>query len=567
MGAPVNSAAAGQRRLFAASFITLIAAGIGFSIRNGILGDWGAQFGFTQGELGAITGGGLTGFGLTIIFFSFFADRVGYGPLMAIAFSLHTLSAVVTLAATPVFHALGKGAAYQCLYWGAFMFALGNGTCEAVINPLTATLYPKEKTHWLNILHAGWPGGLILGALLGLLFNVGHVSWQVQMCVFLVPTLAYGFMMFRQPFPHSEARVHGVKIGRMLEEIGLLGAVVVLLLVGLWLSSDALPAIGLPGWTGWVGALVLLIAFGAGTKFTTGHWVLAFLLVLHACVGYVELGTDSWIQNITGTILADPKKGQMLFIWTSGLMFALRFFAGPIVHKISPLGLLFGAASVAAIGLFLLGTATTGVACVIAATIYGVGKTYYWPTMLGVASERFPRGGALVLGCLGAVGTLSAGLLGGPGIGYKQDYFASNHLKDQSAPAYARYQSADKKSFLFFPEIAGLDQSKVATLNDGGQQIQSDIAVLQKSGRSLSDDKNLERLSTWWNSAKANADADKAPVNAANLYGGKTALKWTALVPVFMALGYLLLILYFKARGGYKQVHIEGVGKDAKEVA
>jgi hypothetical protein len=217
--------------------------------------------------------------------------------------------------------------------------------------------------------------------------------------------------------------------------------------------------------------------------------------------------------------------------------------------------------------LFLLGTATTGVACVIAATIYGVGKTYYWPTMLGVASERFPRGGALVLGCLGAVGTLSAGLLGGPGIGYKQDYFASNHLKDQSAPAYARYQSADKKSFLFFPEIAGLDQSKVATLNDGGQQIQSDIAVLQKSGRSLSDDKNLERLSTWWNSAKANADADKAPVNAANLYGGKTALKWTALVPVFMALGYLLLILYFKARGGYKQVHIEGVGKDAKEVA
>ncbi|MBI2929851.1 MAG: MFS transporter [Verrucomicrobia bacterium] len=566
MDAPAQSAAAGQRRLFLASFLTLIAAGIGFSIRNGILGDWGAQFGFTQGELGAITGGGLTGFGLTIIFFSFFADRVGYGPLMAIAFTFHTLSAVVTLAATPVFHALGKGAAYQCLYWGAFMFALGNGTCEAVINPLTATLYPKAKTHWLNILHAGWPGGLILGALLGLLFNVGHVGWQVQMCVFLVPTFAYGLMMFRQPFPHSEARVHGVKIGRMLEEIGLLGAFVVILLVGLWLSSDVFPALGLPGWTGWLGALALLVVFGVGTKFTMGHWVLAFLLVLHACVGYVELGTDSWIQNITGTILADPKKGQMLFIWTSGLMFALRFFAGPIVHKISPLGLLFGAAAVATVGLYLLGTATTGVACVIAATIYGLGKTYYWPTMLGVASERFPRGGALVLGCVGAVGTLSAGLLGGPGIGYKQDHFASNQLKEQSAPAYARYQSDDKKSFLFFPEIAGLDQSKVATLNDGGAQIQKDIAVLEKSGRQVSDDKNLARLTAWWNSAKANADQDKGPVNAANLHGGRMALKWTALVPAFMALGYLLLILHFRARGGYKQVHIEGVGKEAQEV-
>jgi hypothetical protein len=91
--------------------------------------------------------------------------------------------------------------------------------------------------------------------------------------------------------------------------------------------------------------------------------------------------------------------------------------------------------------------------------------------------------------------------------------------------------------------------------------------VLERSGRQLSDDKNLQRLASWWNSAKADADRDKEPVNAANLYGGMTALKWTALVPAFMALGYLLLILYFKSCGGYKQVHIEGVGKEAKEVA
>ena len=164
------------KRLLWAGFMAIFAAGVGFSIRGGILGDWGAQFGFTQGELGSITGGGLTGFGITIIFFSFFADRVGYGPLMAIAFILHFLSAVVTLAATPVFHAFGKDAAYQCLYWGMFLFALGNGTCESVVNPLTATLFPKAKTHWLNILHAGWPGGLIVGALMGLAFKaVGNI--------------------------------------------------------------------------------------------------------------------------------------------------------------------------------------------------------------------------------------------------------------------------------------------------------------------------------------------------------------------------------------------------------
>src|SRR5437868_4288414 len=119
-----------DRRLFLASFLTLIAAGIGFSVRGAILGDWSKDFGFTQGELGAITGGGLVGFGITIIVLSFVADRIGYGPLMALAFLLHISSAVVTLAATPIFHSMGKDACYQCLYWGAFLFSLGNGTCE-----------------------------------------------------------------------------------------------------------------------------------------------------------------------------------------------------------------------------------------------------------------------------------------------------------------------------------------------------------------------------------------------------------------------------------------------------
>jgi MFS family permease len=131
--------------LFLASFITLIAAGVGFSIRSGILDDWGRQFGFTQPELGAITGSGLWGFGLAIVFFSLLADRVGYGRLMAVAFVLHVLSAVLTLAASFVFQHHGKEATYWLLYAGMSLFALANGTCEAVINPLTATLYPKRR--------------------------------------------------------------------------------------------------------------------------------------------------------------------------------------------------------------------------------------------------------------------------------------------------------------------------------------------------------------------------------------------------------------------------------------
>jgi hypothetical protein len=152
--------------------------------------------------------------------------------------------------------------------------------------------------------------------------------------------------------------------------------------------------------------------------------------------------------------------------------------------------------------------------------------------MLGVVSEQFPKGGAITIGAIGGVGMLSAGLLGGPGIGYKQDYFASRELQ-KSPEIYASNKSSTENGFLFFPRIQGLDGSKVATI----QGITAD-----------------ERT------------PEQAKVYDAHLYGGRTALRYTAAVPATMAVCYLLLILIFKARGGYKQVHIEGTGEQAREV-
>src|SRR6476659_7821869 len=156
--------------LLSAGFMAILAAGVGFAIRGGILGVWGAQFGFTKSELGGITGGGLWGFGLVILGVSPFVDRIGYKPLLLIAFVLHALSAVITLAATPVFNSMGKDACYNCLNIGMVLFAVANGVCESVVNPLVATVYSKKKTHYLNILHAGWPGGLILGNVFAYVF-------------------------------------------------------------------------------------------------------------------------------------------------------------------------------------------------------------------------------------------------------------------------------------------------------------------------------------------------------------------------------------------------------------
>ena len=491
-----------RNAIFFASFLTLIAAGMGFGVRGGILDAWSQQFGFTKFELGATTGAGLAGFGMVILAASMITDRIGYKTIMLLAFVCHLISAGIIVAATPVYNSYladagdaasaatleaAKNAVFNCLYAGMFVFSIGNGLAEAAINPLVATLYPRRKTHYLNILHAGWPAGLVIGALVAKF--LGGVRWEVPMLSFLVPAFIYGGISILNRFPISEARAAGVSFGRQLAEF-------------------ASP-------------------------------LLLFLLLLHACVGYVELGTDSWISNITNLILEG--QGLYLFIWASSIMFVLRFFAGPIVERINPLGLLFCSACLGAIGLYLIGS-TAGVMVWVAVTIYGLGKTFLWPTMLGVVGERFPRGGAVTMGAMGGIGMLSAGLLGGPAIGYQQDHYASENLRESSPQTYQRYQADKPNNFLAF-ETQGLDGQKVAVIK--GETAPG------------------KALAPWWQQAETHVATDKPAVVAAVLYGGRMALKWTALVPALLAVGYLLLVLYFRTRGGYKAEHLTALDATA----
>lgn len=500
-----DAIAPNAQRLLWAGFMAIMASGIGFSIRGGILGQWANQYGFTMTELGQITGGGLTGFGIIILLSSFIADKVGYGKLMISAFVIHALSAVLTLAAGAAFASGGKDAAYQCLYWGMFLFAIANGICEAVVNPLVATLFPHNKTHYLNILHAGWPGGLIVGGIVSYFMNPDNqtpVAWQIQISLFLVPVVLYGVMLLGQAFPKSEASAAGVSYLTMFLQLF---------------------------------APLMLV-----------------LLLIHAMVGYVELGTDSWISKITGAIMESKQSGLLLFVYTSGLMFALRFFAGPIVEKTSPLGLLLASAVLGFLGLQLLGNSTTVVMCIVAATIYACGKTFLWPTMLAVVSERFPRGGAITIGAVGGIGMLSAGLLGGPGIGFKQDYFASNQLKTAKPETYDRYKAESENSFLGF-SVVGLDGAKKGVLEDNAKELNRVNELLAKEGKT---DENQAKLTKWWEEASKTAVEDKPQVTAAELEGGKAALRLTSYVPAAMAALYLVLILAFQAMGGYKAIHV-----------
>jgi MFS family permease len=519
MSASTEGIAPNASRLLWAGFMAILAAGVGFAIRGGIFDNWAEAYGFTGAQLGAIGGAGFSGFCFGIIFGGLIVDKIGYGKLVALALIGHVLSAVVTfMASTPE-------NAYNFLFWGMFIFAYANGTLEAVANPLVATLYPKNRTHYLNILHASWPAGMVIGAIVGwYLDDQMKLSWKTQLSLYLVPTVLYGIMFMGQKFPKSEAAEKGASFAEMFKSVGILGAAVACYLLSKFFA-DIFKGTGNGELIGMIIGGLLLLGAAVVSKFSIGSILLFVLFITHALVGAVELGTDGWIQNITGNLFTS-EQGKALFIWTSAIMFFLRFCAHFIETKLklSPIGLLFVCAVLAYIGLNLASGMTTFTMAMVALGIYAVGKTFFWPTMLAVIGDRFPRSGAVAMSIMGGIGMLSAGLIGGPGLGYCKDRFAGEELAKADQALYAEYKAAEPSKFLNIESTAayGLDGTKLAEAKKADPKTEAQQKVVT---------------------------ADQA--------GDRATLKADAWIPATMALIYLLLFFYFKAIGGYRPLTLE----------
>jgi hypothetical protein len=302
----------------------------------------------------------------------------------------------------------------------------------------------------------------------------------------------------------------------MLKDVGILGAAVASYLIAIFLGN----VIGNPN-IGYIVGGLIMVAVGVLTRFSIGSIILFILFVTHALVGAVELGTDGWIEAITGNLFT-ADQGKILFIWTSLIMFALRFCTEFIEKKlgISPIGLLLLSSALAFVGLQLASGMTSFGLALVALGIYALGKTFFWPTMLAVVGDRFPRSGAVAMSIMGGIGMLSAGLIGGPGLGYAKDRFTAENLPAHIVEA----NKAEKPStFLFLKPVTAVDGAKLEAAKKAGDQ------------------GTIEQKKIVW----------------ANQQGDRATLKADSYIPLTMAGIYLLLLLYFKSIGGYRAVKIE----------
>jgi fucose permease len=335
-----------RNKLFVASCLALLVTSLSFGIRAGLLDTWKHLFKLSQEEAGIITSTAFWGFPLAIIIGGMVVDIIGMKRLLVAAAIFHLSGIALTIMAT----------GFWSLFISTLLIGLGNGTVEAACNPLVASLYPENKTTKLNHFHLWFPGGIVIGTLIVRFFGVNIPdtfyldNWKLLVAVMLIPTIIYGYLFSKLEFPVTERVSSGVSTSEMYKA----------LMTPLFF-------------------LMIILMFGTAiTELFTGQWI------------------DVLLKNVSDNAL-------LLLTIETGVMVLGRAFAGPVVHKLSPTGVLLFSAIFAALGLYLLGH-TSGNMLFVGALVFGIGVCYFWPTMLGFVSENLPKTGAVGMNLMGGAG-------------------------------------------------------------------------------------------------------------------------------------------------------------------
>jgi MFS family permease len=355
-----------KRALFLVSSISLVTTSMSFAIRGDVANALSAAFHISNEQLGLVFSPAFWAFAIAIVTSGSIVDWVGMKRLHVLSAVGYIVAVVMVIVAPrpsgPVL-SLFDNAGTIVLYVAFFIMGLSQGLVEGVINPLTVTVYPEEKTRRLIMLHAWWPGGQIIGGLAAVLMaKVLHASWQVELSLIMIPAAIYLVLALGQDYPPTERVQSNVTTGEMWREA--------------------------------LRPLFLLFC------------------VCNGLAAASELGPDQWFPKVMGDLIPQLQ-GVLFLVYTAGLMFLIRSFGSNISQR-NPIGTTIVCAVLTCTGLYWLGSLRPGdspLLAFVAATVFGIGKTFFSPTMLGLASEQLPRGGALLMSVMGGCGMLATAVV------------------------------------------------------------------------------------------------------------------------------------------------------------
>lgn len=493
-----------RQRLFLGSCFSLISTSVCFAVIGAIMGSLKSEFILSNEQVGYIGGAATWGFTVSIFVLGPLCDVLGMKNLMRFAMLCHAAGTLIMIFATGQY-------AYWMLFVGALILSLGNGTVEAVCNPLIATIYPDQKTKKLNQFHVWFPGGILIGGVICYLLNkganIGIDDWRIKVALILIPTIIYAFLFIGQKFPATERVQSGISFQSMVK-----------------------------------GALL--------------RPLFLILLICMCVTASLELGPGRWVPAV---LEAGMIPGILVLAYINGLMAVLRFFAGPVVHKLSPTGILVSSAILAGIGLYWFSFAeSTGMAFA-SATVFAVGVCYFWPTMLGVVSERVPRSGAFGLALMGGIGMLMVGVVTTPQMGKLADKYLHEKLQSDHAQQTITVLQKVVDTFPAAAESAPdtIKKEIMGAVNDAAAVITT--AKNSADGITLPEGDTAKALRNVTTNAPTD-DESKALVDEINKnvlgpsdnYGGRMSFRYIAPFSFIIIIVFGIIYIRDRAAGGYK---------------
>ena len=391
-----------SKRLFIGSCFALLVTSLTFAMRAkieeifGPVAD-GGIFGLSKDVIGWAYSPAFWGFTIAMVVGGFIIDIVKTKTIIWAAFILQAIGAVIFIFAHDK----------ETLFVANVFIGLGNGSVEASFNPLVATLFPKDKTRMLNRFHVWFPGGIVIGSLLAyLLMDKMEIGWQLYVGLLFIPLAIYGFMFLGQKIPETERVASGVTYKGMLEAIGapvsIITAMVVIFLL-------AINVIVLP--QGWMYLAVIGIASLASVVeaifIRKASVIFPIMFSFMLLTSATELVTNQWVNALLANAGVSP---MLILALISGIMAVGRYFAGSLVHRMNPVGVLLMSAVFSATGIYILGFVSSAGLTIVGAVFFAIGVCYFWPTMLGFTSEYIPNSGALGLSLLGGAGFVSVAM-------------------------------------------------------------------------------------------------------------------------------------------------------------